>query len=756
MFKLILAIMFSVSLTSAATNGIAATPAAVTFQYQLGSAALPASQTLQVKTTPTPLAVTIAISGAPFNAAWLLVSEALGTSPIALKISTNPTGLPAGSYTGTITLSATSGGQALTQTVTVTLQVSTAPASISTSPTALNFNYVTGGPIPSASLSSVFVLSSNGTALSATVAVSGAPWLTVTPTGGISLVGLFDTLAVTVNPAGLAPKVYTGTITITAPASVNKSVAVGITLTVAAAPPQTFSTWPLGVIQGSVSSVVTVYGANFFPTSTASTTGFTPAATITVNDGATSASDTLLIPVYQTAATGLRLEVASPLPSGIVTVPYLRPFAASGGMGPYSYALVGGSFPPGLSILGTGIAGTPTSAGTFLFTLQVIDSSPTPVQAYQQLQVTIDPVGAVQLRLSTPAALPNGIVGTAYGPYTFGVVGGTGGPYLWSATNLPPGLVLSAAGVLSGIPTTDGGSGLITVAPVSTTALLATVPGADLGTAGFLRIAVTTPTPGGGRSNEAQFQIYGPAPQISAVVSSASYQQGTLAPGDVIAIFGQGLGPAVLTIFDPSVPPMPTVLPVGAPSTSVTINGTPAPLIYTSATVIGAIVPYTLAGISAQVVVTFGGLVSIPFTVGVATADPGIYSMASSGQGQGAVLDYNATTNDFSINSVANPALRGSIVVMYITGAGATTSVIDNLLIPFPPAAAVTPLIPPTVTIGGQAAAVLAAQAPPGSIPGLIQLNLTVPLTVTAGPAVPVIVTVGAASSPLGLTMAVK
>jgi uncharacterized protein (TIGR03437 family) len=153
-------------------------------------------------------------------------------------------------------------------------------------------------------------------------------------------------------------------------------------------------------------------------------------------------------------------------------------------------------------------------------------------------------------------------------------------------------------------------------------------------------------------------------------------------------------------------------------------------------------------------VVTYGGLSSLPYTVAVAGSDPGIYSIASSGQGQGAILNYNATTNDFSINGNSNAAARGSIVVIYITGAGLTSSAADNVLIPSSPA--VTPVQTPAVTIGGQGATVLAAQAPIGSVPGLIQLNVTVPASVTPGNVVPVIVTIGGVSSQTGLTMAVK
>jgi uncharacterized protein (TIGR03437 family) len=60
------------------------------------------------------------------------------------------------------------------------------------------------------------------------------------------------------------------------------------------------------------------------------------------------------------------------------------------------------------------------------------------------------------------------------------------------------------------------------------------------------------------------------------------------------------------------------------------------------------------------------------------------------------------------------------------------------------------------VTIGGQTATVLAAQAPVGSVPGLLQLNVTVPAGVLAGAALPVEVTIGGVPSQAGLTMAVK
>ena len=755
MKKIISAFALVVCSLHAATNSITASPSAMSISYTIGSATLPAAQTLQVQSSPTGLDFTVGVSGSPYNAAWLLVSATSGVSPASIKVEANPTGLPAGAYAGTITLTAVSGSQVLTQIAIVTLTVNSAPAAITATPSALNFTYTTGDPIPSASLTNSFILSSSGSALSATLAITGATWLSVLPSGDIDVVGLLNTVAVTVNPTGLAPKVYTGAITVSAPAASNKKLTLTVTLTVDAAPPTITSTWPAGVIEGSAQTVVTVAGSNFFSSSTATATGFTPAGTVTVSDGTNIATQTFLIPVYQSTSAMLRVAVASPLPSGVVSVAYSQPLAAAGGTGPYTYLLIGGFLPTGLSVLNGQIAGTPSTAGTFTATLQVSDSSTPPISAYDQLQLTIDPAGATALRIDGPVApMPIGAEAAAYGPVTLAVAGGTGGPYSWTATNLPAGLSLSASGVLSGTPSTDGNAGALAATVVSSDALLATVPAADLAMAGVLRMAVTTPAPGGGISNEAQFPIFGPNPQITAVVNSASFAQGTIAPGDVIVIFGLGIGPTALTIFDPTSPPIPTALPVASPSMIVSINGTPAPILYTSGTQASVIVPYTTTGTTAQITVTYGGLDSQPFTVSVAAADPGVYSIASSGLGQGAILNFNSTTSDYSINSNSNAAARGSTVVIYITGAGLTTSGVDDLLIPSSPA--VTPVVTPAVTIGGQGATLLAAQAPPGSVPGLIQLNVMVPSSVTPGNVVPVIVTVGGISSQIGLTMAVK
>ncbi len=305
-------------------------------------------------------------------------------------------------------------------------------------------------------------------------------------------------------------------------------------------------------------------------------------------------------------------------------------------------------------------------------------------------------------------------------------------------------------------PTSIGTTGNLAAILVSDTALLATLPSAFLQNPGILRMTVTTPTPGGGVSNEGQFLIYGSQPQVTAVVNSGSFLQGTTSPGEIITLFGLGLGPSTLALFDPSVPApqIPTSLPVSTPNTSVTVNGTPAPILYTSASQVSAIVPYSVSGTTADVVVSYAGLASQPVTISLAATNPGLFTVDASGRGQGAILNYNAATSDYTMNGSANAAVRGQTIVLYATGVGATTSSAADTLIPATPA--VTPTAAPTVTIGGQAASVVGAVSPVGSVPGLLQLNVTVPANAPTGANVPVVVTIGGVDSQPGVTMAIR
>jgi CheY-like chemotaxis protein len=109
-------------------------------------------------------------------------------------------------------------------------------------------------------------------------------------------------------------------------------------------------------------------------------------------------------------------------------------------------------------------------------------------------------------------------------------------------------------------------------------------------------------------------------------------------------------------------------------------------------------------------------------------------------------------------NSARNPAARGSIAVLYATGAGQTSppGVDGNI----PPTGRMAdypvPELPVRVTVGGQTAEILYAGAAPHAVSGLLQVNFRVPANAPTGDAVPLVLTVGDGRSPDGVTMAVR
>ena len=268
---------------------------------------------------------------------------------------------------------------------------------------------------------------------------------------------------------------------------------------------------------------------------------------------------------------------------------------------------------------------------------------------------------------------------------------------------------------------------------------------------GFVKFA--NPTVANGKvyvpTMDYQLQVYGlnyntvSAPLVTGIVNAASYSNNAIAPGEMVAIYGQNLGPQAISVATFDNTNTNTLLA----GTQVTFNGIPAPIVYTSSGAAAAIVPYEIAGSSqATVVATYNGQPSSTQTVNVADAAPGIFSADSSGSGPGAILDA-----DYSLNGSTNPAAAGSVVVIYATGGGQTN----------PPAASgtlttsATPLADDvTVTVGGQPAQVLYAGNAGGEVAGMVQINLQLPAGVTG--TVPVIVTIGNHVSQATITMSIQ
>jgi trimeric autotransporter adhesin len=232
--------------------------------------------------------------------------------------------------------------------------------------------------------------------------------------------------------------------------------------------------------------------------------------------------------------------------------------------------------------------------------------------------------------------------------------------------------------------------------------------------------------------------------RISAVTSGASSQTGVIAPGEVIALYGAGLGPAQLTQAALVNGRVPTTL-AGA---TVFFNGAPAPILYTSSGQVGVVAPFNISGDKADVVVTYQGQVSSALTVSVAASAPALFTLDGSGTGQAVAINQNG-----SINGPDRPARAGEFVTLYATGAGRTTPASQDGV----PAttANVIPVLPVTATVGGTSVQPQYAGAAPGLVAGIIQVNVQIPTGLTAG-AVPVVIQVGTSSSPNGVTIYVQ
>ncbi len=243
----------------------------------------------------------------------------------------------------------------------------------------------------------------------------------------------------------------------------------------------------------------------------------------------------------------------------------------------------------------------------------------------------------------------------------------------------------------------------------------------------------------------------GGGPQVAqgGVVNGASFVAGPVAPGEIVSIFGNGLGPAkgaALQVADDQQ----SITSLLA-STRVLFDDIPAPMIYTLTGQLSAVVPYAISGrTSTEMKVEYLGVRSPGVTLDVAASAPAIFTMNSSGTGAGAILNYP----DNSLNSAANAIARGGIVLIFATGDGDTDPAgFDGRIVG---ADLPRTKLPVSVRIGGQNAPVLYSGGAPGLVSGVVQINVRVPANAPVGPAAPVVVRIGNGDSQAGVTMAVK
>jgi uncharacterized protein (TIGR03437 family) len=213
-----------------------------------------------------------------------------------------------------------------------------------------------------------------------------------------------------------------------------------------------------------------------------------------------------------------------------------------------------------------------------------------------------------------------------------------------------------------------------------------------------------------------------------------------------VTIFGGSIGPSAVTPGQlGSDGKLGTVLG----GWQVFFDGVAAPLLLAAPGQITAIAPnevagkaHTVIGVQQQGILTPAFAVTVPVN---ATA-PAILTQDPSGIGQARAVNLDGT-----VNSIASPAKAGSIVSLYVIGAGATPDGDGAVATSAKPGTAVQ------VVAGNpyQSAAVLYAGPSPGTISAVTQINVQLPEGVT-GDHVPIFVLAGGLSSQSGVTIAVK
>ncbi len=758
---------------------LTATPGSLSFTMPPGGA-LPANQNLSVGSTGTALPFTVTASTTT-GSNWLSANPVGGITPatVAVSVNTAAAALPPGTYSGTIAITPTTVG--ISQVfVSVTLTVSNVP-SLVLDPPSMVFNFQIGRVPPGIQTVEV---KSTGVPANFTTQVStstGGAWLLISPANGTTPA----TVSVSVNPGGLAAGAYQGSVTFTPTAAGAASQVLQITLNVSNTAlmnvsPGTLSfDFVLGATAPKIATVsLTSTGdpLNFTLTWTtasggsswlavAPSAGTTP-ANLTVFVSAASlpvGTYTGSITVTATGANSQTIPVTARVTSGVN-------LSAS----PTSLAFsqpIGGAAPPAqivaLSTSGTSVRFTATPSTTT--SVNWLAVNPTTGSTPANLSVSVDASLIAQpgtyygsITIQSPEA--------ANSPITIAVTFTVGPPQTIALS--PASLQFSyqtgsSAPAAQKVAVTSSGGSLNFTAVANTQsggAWLSVTPAAG-STPGELNVSVspsglsagtyngTITVTSASASNSPQtvsvtLTVTQPEPVLAGVANAASYARGTLAVGEIVYLEGTNIGPPTLTTLRVTGGRVDTVLA----NTRILFDGTAAPLIYVSSTKSSAVVPYALAGrASTRIQVEYQGVRSTALEFRLADSAPGIFSLDASGLGQGAILN-----QDFSLNLPANPAPKGSVVMVYATGEGQLfPPVLDGSIgpgvPPFPMA-----VLPVSATIGGRPAQVFYAGAAPNYVSGVFQVNVLIPNDAPSGAAVPVVITVGGANSQAGLTLAVR
>lgn len=331
---------------------------------------------------------TVLWNGSALSTSYLSTGELTATVPSNLIVSAGAVSVsvenPGGAISSPITFSITSGGSSA---VITSLSPSSTTAGVNTFILTVNGSgFVNGAVVQwnSSNLTTNYVSPTQLTAVipSNLVTTQGASGITVLNPGGSPS----SAVVFTINPgsSGGGGGTSVPSLSSLAPASTTAGGS-GFTLTVNGTNFVSGST-----VEWNNSGLTTTY------VSSSQLTASVPAnliaaqgtASITVLNPGSITSGALTFTINASQATVLSFTTTSPLTGGSVGVSYSLTFAATGGTAPYQgFSLISGTLPPGISLSLGQLTGTPTSAGTFTFTMQVTDGAG--LTATKQFTLTI-------------------------------------------------------------------------------------------------------------------------------------------------------------------------------------------------------------------------------------------------------------------------------------------------------------------------------------------------------------------------------
>jgi uncharacterized protein (TIGR03437 family) len=610
---------------------------------------------------------------------------------------------------------------------------------------------------------------------------SGGSWLSSTQ-GAVA-----GTISVSVNPSQLAVGTYQGSVLVTQALEGSATLPVSLTVTDSAVP-------VISATPGSISFTAPAFNATPYSQTIAVTSDY-GSAPFTVTPMAGSGADagpfawlkvsplsgttpaTLTVTwdpsvtsqiYYQQRSTsgsilisGLADTVTIPATFNVTGVQTFQTYLGASGMGPNGLVFSGQT---GSAAQSQTIAVDPAGTISVTTNQQWITAV---ASTNQMVTVTANPAGLAAgvytgaVTISEPGITPLAV------PVTFGVWStppqlsiSTGSFTLVQTVGEPPPPYQAAQVTSGGVPVpftiAEGASWLNAYVPYDapTPAQILVGLSNPPGLPGAYAGSFTLQSPGSSVYVPVTFLVEpGPAaqPVVSQVVNSASGIMAGVSPGEILTVCGYSVGAPASSGL--------TLTKSGSVASNlngleVTFDGKPAPLIYTAANQTNLIVPYEVFGQPSTVMqVTYaaytGALQTAAWILPVVAAAPGVFTIDSTGTGQGAILN-----QDGSVNSAANPAARGSVVAIYATGEGQTSP--PGVTGSVTQSNTKTPLLPVAVTIGGVNAVLQYHGEAPDAVAGLLQVNAVVPAGIATGSAVPITVSVGGVLSQPGVTISIK